>query len=166
VPRPKEQGHDVTLFFANANIDTAEEFERRRAAAARLAAAENVAFVPAPYDHDAWLREVAAGFEREPEKGRRCARCFRFNLAATAAYAAANGFDAFTTSLTVSPHKPSALVFSSCGDARFLKEDFKKRGGFLASVRRAAELGLYRQTYCGCEFSRRAAEKAEKRENV
>ena len=73
-----------------------------------------------------------------------------------AAYAAANGFDGFTTSLTVSPHKPSAKVFAAAdGDPRFLREDFKKHEGFKISVRRAAELGLYRQAYCGCEFSRR-----------
>ena len=166
VPRLRdEEGHAVTLLFANSNIDTADEFARRREAAERLAQAEGVPFVALPYDHDAWRREVAFGYEDAPERGVRCARCFRYSLAQAAAYAAANGLDAITTSLTVSPHKVSATVFAA-GDAAvrdvggkarvaFLKDDFKKREGFRLSVRRAAELGLYRQTYCGCEFSRR-----------
>jgi epoxyqueuosine reductase len=175
VPRLKAEGHDVTLLFANSNIDTAEEFERRRAAAETLAKADGVPFAVLPYDHEEWLREVAAGYEDAPEKGARCARCYRYNLEKAAAFAAAHGLDAFTTSLTVSPHKPSAVVFAA-GESvaprppqdqagphgravaprppQFLADDFKKREGFKLSVRRAAELGLYRQSYCGCEFSR------------
>jgi predicted adenine nucleotide alpha hydrolase (AANH) superfamily ATPase len=109
-------------------------------------------------DHEKWLEQVAAGFEGEPEKGARCQRCFRFNLAQTAKYAAEHGYDAFTSSLTVSPHKVSAMVFAagneSAGPVAFLEIDFKKKNGFLLSLRRAKELGLYRQSYCGCEFSK------------
>ena len=157
VPRLRDDGHAVTLFFSNSNIDTAAEFDRRRAAAETLAAAEGVPLVADAYDHAAWRREVAAGLEDAPERGARCAKCFRFSLARAAAYAAAHGFDAVTTSLTVSPHKVSSVVFAQ-GDAvavNFLHCDFKKKEGFKLSVRRAAELGLYRQSYCGCEFSRK-----------
>lgn len=151
------------MFYSNSNIDTRDEFERRLESARRVADAEGVEIVADAYDHDRWLREVAAGFESEPEKGARCERCFRFSLRRAAEFAAARGCDGFATSLTVSPHKPSAVVFAAGDDAAasvagappFLHEDFKKRGGFLESTRRAAELGLYRQSYCGCEFSRR-----------
>ena len=158
VPRLRDGGHAVTMLFSNSNIDTREEYERRLGEARRLAAAEGVELVADGYDHADWLREVAAGFEDEPERGRRCERCYRYNLARAADYAAAHGFDAFTTSLTVSPHKPSAKIFAASDDPRFLREDFKKKDGFRLSVRRAAELGLYRQPYCGCEFSRRGVE--------
>lgn len=157
MPRLKELGHEVTMFFANSNIDSAEEFEKRRAEAARLAEADGVRMESAPYDHEEWTREVAAGFENEPEKGARCARCFRYNLGKTAAYAREHGFDAFTTSLTVSPHKVSETVFAASEDPLFMRENFKKRDGFKRSLARSAELGLYRQQYCGCEFSRVAA---------
>ena len=148
----------MTMFFSNSNIDTREEYEKRLGEARKLAAAEGVDLVADAYDHPEWLREVAAGYEDEPEKGRRCERCYRYNLARTAGYAAAHGFQAFTTSLTVSPHKPSAKIFAASDDPRFLREDFKKRDGFKLSVRRAAELGLYRQSYCGCEFSKHGVE--------
>jgi len=159
VPRLKDLGHDVTMLFANSNISDEAEFEKRKAAAQTLAAADGVTLVALPYDHGEWLREVAAGFEREPERGVRCARCFRYNLAKTAAYAAAHGFEAFTTSLTVSPHKVSEHVFAAgraaaCPTAAFLEENFKRNEGFKRSLVRSAELGLYRQNWCGCEFSR------------
>ena len=154
VPRLQSEGHAVTMLFANSNIDTSEEFEKRKTEAARLAAIDGAEFAALPYDHAEWLREVAAGYEHEPEKGKRCARCFRYNLKKAADYAAAHGLDAFTTSLTVSPHKLSAMVFAASDDPKFLKEDFKKKEGFKVSVRRTAELGLYRQSYCGCEFSK------------
>lgn len=143
------------MLFANSNIDTAEEFDKRLGEARRLAAAEGVEIDAVPYDHDEWLREVAAGFETEPEKGERCRRCFRYNLAKAAEYAKAHGFDAFATSLTVSPHKVSEMVLSASDDPMFLKENFKKGDGFKRSLERSAQLGLYRQSYCGCEFSRR-----------
>lgn len=155
VPRLKELGHQPTMLFANSNIDTQEEFEKRLLEAKKLAAADGVDIESIPYDHDDWLRHVAAGYESEPEKGERCRRCFRYNLAKTAQYAAAHGFDMFTTSLTVSPHKISEMVFAASDDPRFLKENFKKHDGFKRSLMRSAELGLYRQSYCGCEFSRR-----------
>ena len=143
------------MFFSNSNIDTREEFEKRFAEARKLASSEGVEMVADVYDHDTWLREVAAGHEQDPEKGERCERCYRHNLARTAAYAAANGFDAFTTSLTVSPHKPSERIFAASDDPRFMRENFKKRDGFKLSLQRSAALGLYRQSYCGCEFSKR-----------
>ena len=125
------------MFYSNSNIDTQEEFEKRKREAERLAEAEGVDIVCDRYDHGDWLAKVASGLEDEPEKGKRCEKCYAYNLAKAAKYAAGHGFDAYTTSLTVSPH------------------DFKKRGGFAESLRRSSELGLYRQNYCGCEFSRR-----------
>ena len=74
VPALKATGKDVTMLFANSNIDTREEFEKRLRSAERLAAADGVPIVALPYDHEEWLREVAVGYEHEPEKGARCAR--------------------------------------------------------------------------------------------
>ena len=166
VPRLKEMGREVTMLFANSNIDTKEEFEKRLREAEKLAAIDGVKIVALPYDHEEWLREVAAGYEHEPEKGARCARCFRYNLAKAAEYAKAHGFDEFTTSLTVSPHKVSSMIFDAAEtisapvtkhqspSTSFLPIDFKKKEGFKISVKRTKELGLYRQGYCGCEFSK------------
>ena len=172
MPALKGVGDNVALLFANSNIDTREEFEKRLREAEKLASVEGVPIAALPYDHEEWLREVAAGYEHEPEKGERCARCFRYNLGKAAEYAKAHGFDAFTTSLTVSPHKATPMIFAAAIAAeeavtgvkyipadspvkpKFLPCDFKRHGGYDHSVRRAMELGLYRQSYCGCEFSK------------
>ena len=163
VERLRGEGHDVTLFFSNANIAPKEEYARRLEAAGQLADAVGAPLVEdAGVTHDDWLEQVARGFEAAPEGGSRCRRCFAFNLARAARHAAENGFDAFTTSLTVSPHKRSATVFEAgreAGGDRFMEEDFKKRDGFRRSIELAKLYGLYRQDYCGCEFSRRAREK-------
>ena len=178
VPALRDLGNEVVLFYSNSNIDTQEEFEKRLDNARKLAAAEGVEIVADTYDHADWLEKVAKGLEDAPEKGVRCAKCFRYSLARAAAWAAAHGCEAFTSSLTVSPHKVSAMVFSAGEDAawetsakdcggsaaaapKFLPVDFKKQDGFLRSLRRTAELGLYRQSYCGCEFSRRAVGKRD-----
>ena len=160
------------MLFANSNIDTKAEFDKRLREAEKLAAIDGVKIVTLPYDHEEWLREVAAGYEHEPEKGTRCKRCFHYNLTKAAEYAEQHGFDGFTTSLTVSPHKVTELVFTAACEAafrvtgvrckpwdsdgrpHFLSCDFKAHGGYARSIQRAAELGLYRQDYCGCEFSK------------
>ncbi len=142
------------MFFSNSNIDTKDEFEKRLNAAKTLAKNDNVELIVDEYDHEAWLKEVARGYEHAPEKGARCERCFKFNLARAAKKAAELGLEGFATSLTVSPHKVSSTIFASCDDPKFVKYDFKKKEGFKLSTKRAAELGLYRQGYCGCEFSR------------
>ena len=59
VPRLKEMGREVTMLFANSNIDTREEFEKRLAEAKKLAAADGVKIAALPYDHEEWLRDVA-----------------------------------------------------------------------------------------------------------
>ncbi len=160
VERLREAGRDVTLFFSNANIAPEEEYLRRRDAARHLAEIVGIPFVEdTGVSHAEWLEKVAKGLEKEPEGGARCRKCFAFSLARAAAYAKEHGFESFTTSLTVSPHKRSETVFEAgreAGGASFAEENFKKRDGFKRSTVLAAEYGLYRQKYCGCEFSMRA----------
>ena len=159
----REGGVEPVLFYSNSNIDTEEEFERRLAALRAFAEREGVEVLVDAYDPASWERAVA-GLGGEPEGGARCDRCFRHNLGRAAAKAAELGFGAFSTTLTVSPHKPSPRVFAAGRDAAaanpggpaFEARDFKKRDGFLDSVRLARAYGLYRQDYCGCRFSRAA----------
>ena len=171
VPAAKSLGHEVTMVFANSNIDTPEEFEKRFAQAAKIAAAEKVEIVRLPYDHDEWLREVASGLEYEPECGERCRRCFEYNLRKARKYASSAGLEAFATTLSVSPHKLNDQIFEAggaaeSGEVKFLPLDFKKGGGYARSVERSKEMGLYRQNYCGCEFSRERWKIHHKKESL
>jgi len=155
--------YEVVLYFANCNLDTREEYNRRLEAARRVAAEHDLPLYAAEYDHDRWLRAVS-GLEWEKEGGARCDVCFRYRLEQAAAEAKARGLDTFTTTLTISPHKDAAGVARAgrLGAMKhgvtYLEEDFKKRDGFRKSVARSRDLGLYRQSYCGCEFSRRDRE--------
>ena len=146
--------YTVVLFFSNSNIHPAEEYAARLDEARKLARLEGVPLVEDVYDHAAWLRHVRR-WQKEPEGGRRCEACFRFNLRRAGEYCKREGLDAFTTTLTVSPHKNAERIFEigrSVGP--FLEMDFKKRDGFKKSVDLSREYGLYRQHYCGCEFSK------------
>jgi predicted adenine nucleotide alpha hydrolase (AANH) superfamily ATPase len=150
--------NELVLFFYNPNIFPKEEYERRLAEAERFAAGRNIRFIRGDWEHENWLRAVK-GLEQEPEGGKRCAACFEFRLGKAAMMARQQGADGFTTTLTISPHKQAADVNSAgkeAGDREgvsFIPEDFKKKDGFLKSCRAASEAGMYRQDYCGCEFS-------------
>lgn len=152
------QGHEVVLFYSNANIAPAAEFERRREAVEMLCGHFGVPVLVDPPNHRDWLERVARGFEHEPERGARCPRCFRYSLERAAKAARKHGFDFFTTTLTVSPHKPSKTIFEigkSIDAECFLEVDFKKQDGFKKTNTISRSLDLYRQSYCGCEFSLR-----------
>lgn len=159
----------VTVYFDNPNMDTQAEYEKRAAEARRLVTelALPIPVVVADWDAPAW-REAVAGTEDAPEGGARCARCFALRLSRSAAYARAHAFDWFTTTLTVSPRKDAALLNDLGQEAAaahgvpFLPSDFKKRDGYLNSIRRSQEHHLYRQDYCGCVYSRRARDARQK----
>ena len=162
IERLLAEGKRVVLFYSNSNIAPPEEFERRLAALRKLADIHRLPLYVDPPDHAAWLRHIA-GYEDAPERGARCPLCFRFSLARTAAKAAELGIEAFTTSLTVSPHKNSRVIFA-CGSGfpGFAAYDFKKKDGFLRANQLTREYGLYRQDYCGCEFSMPASSSTER----
>ena len=145
--------YEVALFFSNSNIDTEEEFDKRLLDARTLAMRTGLVLYEDPYLHDAWLQSIE-GLEDEPEKGKRCQKCFEFNLMRVADKAGELGFPAFTTTLTVSPHKVSKVIFEIGQSLTgFLPIDFKKQDGFKRSLELSKKHDFYRQAYCGCEFA-------------
>ncbi|HDM43709.1 MAG TPA: epoxyqueuosine reductase QueH, partial [Candidatus Woesearchaeota archaeon] len=102
------------------------------------------------------------GFEHEPEKGKRCQLCFELRLKKTAEYAKKHGFQAFATTLTISPHK-SAEMINKIGKryqdqlVKYISSDFKKYKGYELSVALSKQLNLYRQNYCGCVYSKKSS---------
>ena len=115
-------------------------------------------FIEGKYDSNEYFKRVE-GLEKEPEGGRRCTVCFHQRLEETARYAAEMGFDIFTTTLTVSPHKNYTLIagigkeYEEKYGLPFLDLDFKKKAGFQRSIELSKEHELYRQNYCGCVYS-------------
>lgn len=153
IERLLNENWQPTLFFGNSNIYPPEENDKRWGELLKAAEFHGLDVIRAPYNHQAWL-DFIKGLESCPEHGGRCLRCFEFNLSQAYEQAEKLGFKYFTTTLTVSRFKNSEAVFSQGRRfPGFVEMDFKKKDGFNRSVQLSRQLGLYRQTYCGCEFS-------------
>ena len=157
------QYFEITILYYNPNIWPAEEYHRREEELERFVAQAHplgVTVVEDRYDPQEFY-DAARGLEDEPERGQRCTACYRLRMRRAAQYAAEHGFDWFTTTLSISPHKDVVRI-NQIGQelaAEFgvphLPSDFKKKNGYLRSLQLSAEYGLYRQDYCGCVFSAR-----------
>ncbi len=161
----------ITVFYYNPNLYPSEEYERRvfeqRKLIAALPAENKISLIEMKGDPQEFYSAVK-GLEHIKEGGERCFACFRLRLERAAEYAGENGFDFFTTTLTISPLKNAAKL-NEIGEAagekfgvHHLPSDFKKKNGYKRSVELSREYGLYRQDYCGCVFSKREREQAEK----
>lgn len=155
-----KKDYDVILYFYNPNIYPESEYKKRLGEAKKIAAISRLKLILEKYDHGAWLKKIK-GYEKDLERGERCRICYRDRLEKTAKIAQKKSFALFTTTLTISPHK-DAKTISQLGQGmerkykvKFLDRDFKKQDGFKKSSCLCKKLGLYRQDYCGCEFSRK-----------
>lgn len=154
--------YDITCFFYNPNIHPEDEFRRRMIALKKLASELKIELIAPEYHSEIWFEQIR-GLENEPEQGRRCAICFEMRLQETARLAKAEGFDLFTTTLTISPHKNSSLInqigveLSREFQIEFLEANFKKKDGYQRSLELSQHFNLYRQNYCGCIFSRESS---------
>ncbi len=114
----RDSGIRPVVFFSNSNIAPREEYELRLSELRRYGEVMGVEVVADEYDHDAWLAAVR-GLEREPERGARCAACFRFRLARAARYAASRGLPVVATTLASSRWKDldqvNAAGLDACG---------------------------------------------------
>lgn len=156
---------DITLYFYNPNIADTYEYEKRSCELLRfvdLFPHKNpIKTIICPMESEAFY-SISRGRETLPEGGERCFGCYRLRLEKTAKYMAEHRgeYDYFATTLTVSPHKNAGklneigLQLSDEYGVAYLVSDFKKRDGYKRSIEMSREYGLYRQNFCGCEFSR------------
>lgn len=157
---------EITVFYYNPNIFPESEYTKRileqQTLIGQMETKYPVSFAAGCYDRDRFY-EIAKGLELEKEGGERCRKCYELRLREAASMAAAGGFDYFTTTLSISPMKNAArlneigLSLEEEYPVKYLVSDFKKKNGYKRSVELSREYGLYRQDYCGCEFSYRDA---------
>ena len=160
----------ITLFYYNPNITPETEYQKRVHELKRLIkeagyeAQGQVTLMEGTYDPERFFA-MAKGMEELPERGERCYHCYEMRMREAAQEAARLHADYYTTTLSISPHK-NAQWINEIGErlaAEYgiphLPSDFKKKGGYLRSIALSEQYHLYRQNYCGCVFSRRAAEK-------
>lgn len=146
---------DITFYYFNPNIYPKEEYDLRLSEFEKL----GVKVVCEDYKHEEFL-QVVKNYETEPEGGIRCQICIAQRLDKAFEYAVQNNFDLVTTTLTISPHKDCEFI-NKLGEnlqakygIKYLHADFKKKNGYLRSIEICKDLGIYRQDYCGCEFSK------------
>lgn len=154
---------DITVLYYNPNISPKEEYEKRKAEQIRLISSmptENkVRLMDCDYDSSEFF-DIAKGYESCREGGERCFRCFDLRLRKTAALGKENGFDYFCTTLSISPLKNAQKINEIGYDLQneygilWLPSDFKKREGYKRSIELSREYDLYRQSFCGCIFSK------------
>lgn len=161
---------DITIFYYNPNIHPEAEYRRRLEElkvflkAFPLALQNKVKLVESDYNVEDYFSATRVREEpelqTEAEKGERCRRCYEFRMKKAYEYASLHGFEWFTTTLSISPHKDSDKIgtigeaLEKLGPTRFLPSNFKKKGGFLRSTQLTSEYGMYRQDYCGCVYSK------------
>ena len=160
----------ITVFYYNPNISPKDEYLKRvdeqKRLISELPLKYKVSFSEGSYDSESFF-EMAKGREELPEGAERCYGCYEMRLRRTAEHAAKNGFDYFTSTLSVSPHK-NADWLNEIGfkmqdeyGVNYLVSDFKKRGGYQKSIELSKEHNLYRQNYCGCVYSKKSAGQKE-----
>lgn len=153
----------ITVFYYNPNLYPDEEYEKRSAEQKKFISifkAKNpVSFIELGFDTNEFYKKIK-GLEKEKEGGARCEKCFELRLEKTAELAHERDFDYFATTLTISPLKNAELI-NAIGlrlarniGASYLPSDFKKKNGFKRSTELSKEYGLYRQSYCGCVYSK------------
>lgn len=153
----KEGGNSITGFFYNPNIHPAEELEKRRDAVSAYSKNEDFDVIFGEYEPDKFFKETSD----HAEAPGRCSICWRMRLRKTAEHAKRGRYDAFTTTLLVSPYQDREEIIkigSECGKefgVDFIASDF--RGGFRKAQDEAREHGIYRQKYCGCIYSQKEA---------
>ena len=155
---------EIAVFYYNPNIFPENEYTKRILEQQQLIRdmrfKHPVKFLAGNYDRERFF-EMAKGMELLKEGGERCFRCYELRLRETARIAKDAEFDYFTTTLSISPMKNAeklneiGKVIGEQYGVAYLQSDFKKKNGYKRSIELSNIHGLYRQDYCGCEFSYR-----------
>ena len=159
---------EITVFYYNPNIFPENEYTKRileqQTLISDMKAKYPISFLAGNYDRNRFF-QIAEGLEHLREGGERCFKCYELRLEEAAKVAKDAGFDYFTTTLSISPLK-NADKLNEIGTrladkygVQYLQSDFKKKNGYKRSIELSSEYGLYRQDYCGCEYSFRDRQK-------
>src|SRR5574344_830304 len=156
---------NITIIYYNPNIEPYEEYNKRKQEEIRFIKEfpnkNKLNIIDCDYDNELY-HQLVKGLENEPERGKRCFKCYAMRLKYTALKAQELGFEYFGTTLSVSPYKNSQKLneigeeLERVFNVKFLYADFKKNDGYKKSIELAKNYNLYRQNYCGCIYSLKA----------
>ncbi len=165
---------DITILYYNPNITDKNEYLKRIEEIKKFISSFKTKYpiklIEGRYCPEEFF-EIARGLENEPERGKRCFKCYKLRLEETAKVASNLNFDYFCTTLTLSSYK-NAVWLNEIGEelnksynSTYLYSDFKKKNGYKRSIDLSLEYDLYRQDYCGCVYSLRDELKRKKTDN-
>lgn len=155
-----KKDYEVTGYFYNPNVHPEAEYQKRLEEEQRYFNKIGLELIEGPYDERDWF-ELTKGHEDDPEKGERCWICYRMRLEHVSRFGLEHGFELFTTTLSLSPHKDAEKINQIGREIaeeiglRFLEADFKKNDGFRKSLKISRCEHFYRQNYCGCVYSQK-----------
>jgi len=162
---------DTTVYFYNPNIHPVEEYELRKEENKRYCESLDFKFVDADYDKDNWFDRIK-GLEDEPERGKRCTKCFDMRFERSALFAHENNFSLFATTLGISRWKDLDQVNNSglraanrYDNLAFWDFNWRKQGGSSRMIEISKREEFYQQEYCGCVYSLRDTNKWRKENN-
>jgi len=153
----QDMGYQVVVYFYNPNIQPAEEYQKRLEGQKIICENFNCELIEGEYNPNDFYN-AAAGLENEPEKGKRCDKCFELRLNNTAKKAKELNIENFTTAIVISPHKNFQKIteigkrIADEAGLNYVDIDFKKQNGFLKTNQISKNLNIYRQNYCGCKI--------------
>ena len=157
----QSDGHAFSGFWFNPNIHPLEEHTLRLDSLKKLAGEWQVDILPVDtYEPEKYFKMFKSQNPPSPE---RCRSCYELRLEKTAEQARTNGFEAFTTTLLISPYqdiegiKTIGQTLADKYNVQFYFRDFRPH--FREAMTLSRELGLYRQKYCGCIFSKEERKK-------
>lgn len=152
---------EISIYFYNPNINSKKEYNKRYNEILKYINKSKLIVnnvIKEEYNSNIFI-DISKGLEHDKEGGFRCSKCFYLRLEKTFEYAYNNHFDYVTTTLTISPYKNS-MIINEIGKEleekykiKYLYSDFKKKEGYKRSIELSNKYNLYRQDYCGCEYS-------------
>lgn len=167
------QYFNLTLYFNNHNIYPESEYVRRFDELIKYVywfkneKSVIIDVVQPKYEND-YYYDLLKHRADEKEGGKRCTACFALRMNEAMKFASEKEFEYMTTVMTISRHKDS-VVLNQIGErlekeypnVKYLLSNFKKNDGYNKSVQISKDHNMYRQTYCGCQFTLQARELIE-----
>lgn len=152
-------GLAVTFYFYNPNIHPKSEYGKRLKDVIAISKKYGIPLIVDRYEIKKWFR-LTESLKEEPEGGKRCLACYQTRLEKTAEIAKKLNFDLFGTTLTISPYKDHTVIntigkeLEKKKNVAYYQSNFKKKNGFKETTKLSKSLGIYRQHYCGCIYSK------------
>lgn len=171
---------DITIYYYNPNITPQEEYNKRIVELKKLVSEiphqNRITIKEGNYDNKVFEDRIN-DYKNLGERSKRCFECYSLRLEDTVKYAKEQGFDYFTTTLSISPYKNASWIneigekLEKSYNIKYLYADFKKNNGYKKSIELSSKYNLYRQDYCGCIYSKKEEElrkkmKYEKNKNI